>query len=158
MSPYRLRALVRRVVQEIRRDRPSLALLFVAPLVVTGLVTFILRGGQTPDVTVTVVAAGGPAGAVVAERVAGTLQQAGLTIVDEPTAEAAHDAVEADDVDVAILLPEDLLSGSSSVIVLTNGLDPSGEAAQIRVVSGALIGAIAGGSAGRLASIEHETV
>ena len=37
MSARRLRALVRRVMQEIRRDRPSLALLFVAPLVITGL-------------------------------------------------------------------------------------------------------------------------
>jgi hypothetical protein len=30
------RALVRRVVGEVRRDRPSLALLFVAPVIITG--------------------------------------------------------------------------------------------------------------------------
>ena len=44
--PRRLPSL--RVIQEIRRDRPSLALLFVAPIVITGLVTFIVREGQTP--------------------------------------------------------------------------------------------------------------
>ena len=36
MSLRRLRAIVRRVIQEIRRDRPSLGLLFVAPIVITG--------------------------------------------------------------------------------------------------------------------------
>ena len=55
MSPRRLRALVRRVTAEIRRDRPSLALLFIAPIVITGLLTYILREGQAPDVSVIVV-------------------------------------------------------------------------------------------------------
>ena len=48
MSPRRLRALIRRVVAEIRRDHPSLALLFIAPIVITGLLTFIVREGDTP--------------------------------------------------------------------------------------------------------------
>ena len=49
MNGRRIAALFRRVTEEIRRDRPSIALLFIAPLVITGLVTFILREGQTPD-------------------------------------------------------------------------------------------------------------
>ncbi|HEY4753662.1 MAG TPA: hypothetical protein VIH37_10265, partial [Candidatus Limnocylindrales bacterium] len=52
MSARRLRAIIRRVVVEIRRDRPSLALLFIAPLVVTGLLTFILRDASGPQVHV----------------------------------------------------------------------------------------------------------
>jgi len=36
MSRRRVVALFRRVVSEIRRDRPSLALLFIAPVVITG--------------------------------------------------------------------------------------------------------------------------
>ena len=46
MSARRLRAIVRRVLAEIRRDHPSLALLFIAPIVITGLVTFIVREGE----------------------------------------------------------------------------------------------------------------
>ena len=62
MSPRRLRALIGRVVAEIRRDRPSLALLFIAPVVITGLLTFILREGDTPDVSAALVnEASGPA-------------------------------------------------------------------------------------------------
>ncbi len=52
MSARRLRALVRRVTAEIRRDRPSLGLLFIAPIIITGLLTYILREGDTPDVSV----------------------------------------------------------------------------------------------------------
>ena len=72
MSGRRVVALFRRVVQEIRRDRPSLALLFIAPLLVTGLVTFILREGQTPTVDAVVVNEAGPPGAIVT----GALSQA----------------------------------------------------------------------------------
>lgn len=73
MSAHRLRAIVRRVMAEIRRDRPSLALLFVAPLLITGLVTFIVRGSQVPDVTAAVVSQGGPAGSLIAGRLETTL-------------------------------------------------------------------------------------
>jgi ABC-2 type transport system permease protein len=158
VNARRLRAIVRRVTQEIRRDRPSLALLFVAPLVITGLVTFIVRGSQTPDVTASVVSDGGPAGVAIAGRLAATLAESGVTVVDSADAEAARASVESGAIDVAILLPADLLDGSATIAVVTNGLDPSGEAAQLRVVSGALTGAIAGGVDGRLPSIEHETV
>jgi ABC-2 type transport system permease protein len=157
VNARRLRAIVRRVTQEIRRDRPSLALLFVAPLVITGLVTFIVRGSQTPDVTASVVSDGGPAGVAIAGRLAATLAEAGVTVVDSADADAARASVESGAIDVAILLPADLLAGSATIAVVTNGLDPSGEAAQLRVVSGALTGALAGGLAGRLPSIEHET-
>ena len=73
MSLRRLGALFRRVVQEIRRDRPSLALLFIAPILVTGLLTFILREGQGPAVDAVLVNGMGPAGATVREIVRDTL-------------------------------------------------------------------------------------
>ncbi|MDQ2964440.1 MAG: hypothetical protein M3R57_01110, partial [Chloroflexota bacterium] len=56
----------RRVVQEIRRDRPSIGLLFIAPILVTGLLTFILREGQTPTIDAAIVNQAGPPGAIVA--------------------------------------------------------------------------------------------
>jgi hypothetical protein len=62
MSRRRVRALFRRVVQEIRRDRPSLGLLFIAPILVTGLVTFILREGEAPMVDAVVVNEAGAPG------------------------------------------------------------------------------------------------
>ncbi len=158
MNPHRLRAIVRRVMQEIRRDRPSLGLLFVAPILITGLVTFIVREGQTPTVSATVVSDGSLAGTVIARRIDGALEGAGVTIVEVTDADAARAAVAAGDVDVAVTLPSDLASATSSITVLTNGLDPSGEAAQLRVISTALISAAAGVAGGILPSIEHATV
>ena len=62
MNPQRLRAIIRRVVQEIRRDHRSLGLLFIAPILMTGLVTFIVREAQAPAVEAVIVnEAGSPA-------------------------------------------------------------------------------------------------
>jgi ABC-2 type transport system permease protein len=47
MSGRRILAIFRRLVQETRRDRRSVALLFIVPTIVTGLVTFVIREGQT---------------------------------------------------------------------------------------------------------------
>jgi ABC-2 type transport system permease protein len=158
MSLRRLRAILLRVIQETRRDRPSLALLFVAPLVITGLVTFIVRQSETPTVSAGVVRAGGAAGDAVATALEGALTSAGVTIADAADADAAQSAVEAGDVDVAILLPADIATGGATITVLTNGLDPAGEAAQLRVVAGAISTAAGGAGAGRLPTIEHATV
>jgi ABC-2 type transport system permease protein len=158
MSPYRLRALVRRVVQEIRRDRPSLALLFVAPILITGLVTFIVREGQTPSVSAAVVSEGGVASELVAGRLEAALSAAAVTVVAEPDEDAARAAVEAGDLAVAVLVPADLATGSASITVLTSGLDPSGEAAQLRVVSAAVLSAASEALGGTLPSIVHATV
>jgi ABC-2 type transport system permease protein len=158
VSAHRLRAIVRRVMAEIRRDRPSLALLFVAPLLITGLVTFIVRGSQAPEVAAAVMSEGGPAGSLIAGRLATTLADAGVTVVPEVDEAAARAAVDDGSLDVAILLPAELASGTATITVLTNGLDPSGEAAQLRVVSTALTSSAAEALGGRLPSVEHETV
>ena len=55
MSGRRIAALFRRLVEEIRRDRPSIALLFIAPILVTGLVTFILREGGSQAIDAVIV-------------------------------------------------------------------------------------------------------
>ena len=73
MNPRRLRAIVVRVATEIRRDRPSLALLFIAPVLVTGLLTFILRDGSTPDVSAALVAEASGRGAIVGTALTTTL-------------------------------------------------------------------------------------
>ncbi len=77
MSRRRVVALFRRVVSEIRRDRPSLALLFIAPIVITGLVTFILRESQAPGVTAVVVNLAGTRGQLVGSALGAALREGG---------------------------------------------------------------------------------
>ena len=93
MSRRRVVALFRRVVSEIRRDRPSLALLFIAPIVITGLVTFILRESQVPQVTAVVVNLAGPRGQQVDGALSSALRADGATVRDMADAAAARAAI-----------------------------------------------------------------
>jgi ABC-2 type transport system permease protein len=157
MNARRLRALFRRVVQEIRRDRPSLALLFVAPVVMTGLLTFILREATTPATTTAIVNDAGAPGSVIAGALGSALEAADVPVTEMGDA-AAHQAVQDGDTSVAIILPADLATGGD-IVVLTNGLDPFAESSQIGVVQQALVSAVATSSAAsRLPGITHETV
>ena len=142
MNLRRLRAIVRRVIAEIRRDRPSLALLFLAPIVITGLLTFVLREGQTPDIRAVVVAeAPGPAD-LIAKGAASALASAGMTVLDAPDVATANSMVGDGRATVAIAIPADMQNGGP-VTVTTLGLDPGGEAAQLGAIRQALTGAVA---------------
>ncbi|HEX8941119.1 MAG TPA: ABC transporter permease [Candidatus Limnocylindrales bacterium] len=159
MSGRRIVALFRRVVQEIRRDRPSLALLFVAPILITGLLTFILREGQAPTVHAVLVNDAGPAGAAFAGALGPTLEAAGgslRTVTDEATARAA---VADGSADLAVVLPADLVSsGRPTVTVITEGLDPSGEGGQLGSLQKALLAAASAGSGRQPPAVQHVTV
>jgi ABC-2 type transport system permease protein len=156
MNPRRLRALFLRVVQEIRRDRPSLALLFFAPILMTGLLTFILRDADTPTVSTAIVNEAGPPGAAIASALRSALEAADVTVTESDEA-AARAAVRDGDTSVAITLPADLLSGGS-IVVLTNGLDPFAESSQVGVIQQALVTAATSAAGERLPTVTHETV
>jgi ABC-2 type transport system permease protein len=47
MSGHRVAAITRRLLQQFRRDRRTLALLFVAPLVILGLLGYLIRGSTS---------------------------------------------------------------------------------------------------------------
>jgi len=159
VSRRRVVALFRRVVSEIRRDRPSLALLFIAPIVITGLVTFILRDSQVPQVTAVVVNAAGVRGGVVGSALETALRASGATASDVTGGAAARAAIADGSASVGIVLGIDAASGSSlSVTVITNGLDPSGEASQVSAVQRAVLAAAAGGSGASLPVVRHATV
>ena len=153
MNPRRLRAIVRRVVSEIRRDRPSLALLFIAPLVITGLVTFIVRESGTPDVHAGIVS--GRLNQVIAGPLEAALRDQGVTVIDLADEPAARTAVADGTVSLAIVLPADL---SGSITLVTNGLDPAAEGAQIGAVQKALISAAVSAAGARAPTVTHETV
>jgi ABC-2 type transport system permease protein len=160
MSLRRLGALFRRVVQEIRRDRPSLALLFIAPILVTGLLTFILREGVTPTVYAVLVNEAGVPGDVIAEALGNALEEEDGSLSKVSDKAAAEAAVRDGDASIAILLPEDLATPGSqpTVTLITNGLDLSGEANQIAALQKALVASVADAAGMHLPTVEHETV
>ena len=157
MSPRRLRALISRVVAEIRRDRPSLALLFIAPVVITGLLTFILREGDTPDVSAALVnEASGPA-ASLGTALTTTLEESGISVTVAADEAAARDMVEAETVSLAIVIPADLAAGGQ-ITMIRLGLDPSGEAAQLGVVREAVLTAFTEANGAHVPVVVRETI
>jgi ABC-2 type transport system permease protein len=157
MSRHRVAALFRRVTAEIRRDRPSLALLFIMPLLITGLVTFILREAQTPVLDAAIVAGEGQSGALVAGALGTVIESQGgaaVTVADEATARAM---VEDGSASVAIVLPADMGAGST-VTVITDGLDPTAEAGQVAALQKAVITAATAAGGITLPSVDHQTI
>jgi ABC-2 type transport system permease protein len=157
VSARRIRALVRRVVAEIRRDHFSLALLFIAPIIITGLLTFIVRESETPHVTAIVVnEATGPA-AIVGERLTQAMTDAGITVNAAADEAAARAAIEAGQATLAIVVPADLAPGGE-LVAITLGLDPGGEAQALRAVGDSILGAVAGATDIALPEVRHVTV
>lgn len=159
MSLHRVAALFRRVALEIVRDRPSLALLFIAPLIMSGLITFIIREGATTSVDAVVVNQAGLPGSLAAGQLGAAIISAGGTVemvADEATARAA---IEAGDASVALILPPDLASAADPALTLiSNGLDPLGEATQIGALRQTIVAAAATITGAAAPSIVHLTV
>jgi ABC-2 type transport system permease protein len=149
--------MVRRVVAEIRRDRPSLALLFIAPIVVTGLLTYILREGQAPDITAVVVDEATGPGAAAGSLLEGALRDAGIAVSEAADREAAREAVRDGSASIAIVIPADLVP-DGTLVVITLGMDPAAESSQLQGLTQAVVAALAGATDAVLPDITRETV
>ncbi len=159
MSLHRILALFRRVTLEIVRDKPSLALLFIAPLVMSGLITFIIREGDTPNVHAVIVNEAGLPGTLVAGQLASAIGNEGGSVEVLPDEAAARSALERGDASIAIVLPEGLaVDAAPKLTLLTRGLDPLGEATQIGRLQRSIMAAAASLSGTGLPAITHLTV
>ena len=159
MSRRRVVALFRRVISEIRRDRPSLALLFIAPIVITGLVTFILRESQAPQVTAVVVNLAGPRGQAVGDALGAALRTGGATVTDVADEGAVRASIADTSVSVGIVLRAGAATGSAlDITVITNGLDPSGDAGQVSAVQRSVLAAVTSASGTAMPVIDHTTI
>jgi ABC-2 type transport system permease protein len=159
MSRRRIVALFRRVVSEIRRDRPSLALLFIAPIVITGLVTFILRESQTPQVSAVVVNLAGPRGLAVGNALEAALRTDGATARDMTDEAAVRAAIGDKAASVGIVIrPGAAPAGSLEITLITNGLDPSGDVGQVTAVQRSVLSAATAAAGTALPVVQHTTV
>jgi ABC-2 type transport system permease protein len=141
VSARRVLAVARRIAEGFRRDHRSLALLFVAPLFVTALLGWVLRGSVAGTIDLAV--AGAPAALVEALETAAADPDLDVEIRIEATddVDAARAAVRDGDADVALIV-----SGSGASIgltIVTQGADPTAEGSQLGAVQ-ALISAAAG--------------
>mgnify|MGYP001195873821 FL=1 len=126
MNLRRILALATRIVHQFRRDRRTLFLLFVVPVLVLSLLAWIYRGDGASPVTLAIVNEG--QSPLAAQIVTGLQEDASLT-VREMDAAAAMRALDQGEVDAVLTLPADLSlrpGGPPQQIEVTlDGSDPS---------------------------------
>ncbi|HET7181147.1 MAG TPA: ABC transporter permease [Candidatus Limnocylindrales bacterium] len=171
MSLSRILAVARRVAQGFRRDERTLGLMFVAPLVITGLLGWVMRDQTDTVVDVVVVNDAG----LIGDRIVAALETAAAdpanhvaiagVVADEAAAEAS---IRDGSGDLAIVIPDDLLAAVTSgqrptLTVISAGIEPAAEAGNFGTLQSVMAGVAAelvppGGTPPLLPKIEHETV
>ncbi|HYN48647.1 MAG TPA: ABC transporter permease, partial [Candidatus Nanopelagicales bacterium] len=165
MSGRRVAAITRRILAQFRRDRRTMALLFVVPVFVTGLLGWIVTESQALPPRVSTVVLSPP----FANRVEAAFYAADadgvidyVAIVD--TEEAVRRQLRDDEIDVALVVPAgieaDVLAGRRpTVTVITQGIDPAADAGAVVAVQRVVAGAIGTGPSGAVVpAFEHATV
>ncbi|HWP62233.1 MAG TPA: ABC transporter permease [Candidatus Binatia bacterium] len=169
MSPRRVLAVTRRIVDLFRHDHRSLALVVVAPLVVTALLGWVVRGSESGTVRLLVVDADtGPAGAQLVAAIEGAAAGTSVEVVEGGSDPAVVDDRLADgDADVALVVPDDfsaaLISGRGPTLrLVTAGVDPAGEGgaagAVVELLGRSLRTLLPDGVGSRLPNLERSTI
>jgi ABC-2 type transport system permease protein len=127
MSRRRIAAIARRIVQQFRRDRPSLGLVFVAPIVVLALLGWVLRDQSPPSIRLGVVDQA-PGGLVVA-LIRPAAASGGLQVVEFGNAPEAEASLRDESIDALILVSLAASPANPGVPaqteVVTRGDDPA---------------------------------
>jgi ABC-2 type transport system permease protein len=161
MNPLRVAAVFRRIVAQFRRDRRSLALLFVAPLAIIALLGWVLGSQQAMAARVAVIndSAVPGSGALVVKLQLALEGQPGITIDRSVTDDStARQMLKDKKLDLVVVLPADFSLQNRKIDLLTLGLNPSGEASVLPAVQKALLSAVADTAGAALPTIERATV
>ncbi len=155
MNVRRAFAISRRIVSQFRRDHRTLALMFVAPIVVLGLLGWVIRD-QTPDPTRFAVIVNDRGLQQLGIIVRATAQNAGLDQVEVADEDAARRALREDRLDVAVVIAgAGQTADQPTIRLITPGLSPAEDGAHVAALQAALAEAVAGG---RVPAIERESI
>jgi ABC-2 type transport system permease protein len=143
MSARRVAAVFRRIVAQFRRDRRSLALLFVAPLAIIALLAWVLTSTT----------------AIVGQIDGALTDQPNVQVVDGASDLAnARQMLIDNEIDLVISIPSDFSLQNRKIVLTTLGLNPTGEATAIPNVQQALVKTVVEKGGGVLPEIERQTV
>ncbi len=142
MSAQRVLAITRRLMRQFRRDRRTLALLFVAPVIILGLFYFLLRGGGSPPAVGVVDLDQGPLGAAVTRQLL-TSTVVRASQMDETTAAAG---LKSGRLAGYVVLPADFSSAALRTAALRpeihlEGSEPSQSGPVVQAAGQAVVGA-----------------
>jgi ABC-2 type transport system permease protein len=145
MNTRRTLAISRRIAEMFRRDHRSLALMFLAPIVIMALLGWVLRDSAPTSSSVAIVNELGAPGAAVTQGLAAALSQGGTNVtVDLPDESAARQALRDGAIDVAIVFAPAGAGDASTaipgmrIVIITLGLSPADDADRVSALRDAL--------------------
>ena len=153
MNLRRTLAISRRIADLFRRDHRTLALLFVAPIVIMALLGWVIRDQGPADTRLAVVNTAGPVGELIRGQVVSAASDGGLTVDDTITTEdAARQALRDETIDVALVLS--VVDNAPRVKFVMPGVNPAQDSSHVGAVQQVLRDVL--GQAGP--AIESETI
>jgi ABC-2 type transport system permease protein len=162
MSARRIAAVFRRIVAQFRRDRRSLALLFVAPLAIIALLGWVLSssGASTTRIAIVNESSQPLVGAVVAEKLQTALAGVDGIVIDTNVKDdaSARQALKDRTLDLVVILPPEFSSTNRTIEMLSLGLNPTGESSAIPALQKALTSVMAESLGVTLPTIERATI
>jgi ABC-2 type transport system permease protein len=164
MNPRRVATLTRRIVDQFRRDRRTLALLFVAPIAIMALLGWVVREQNAPPPRVVVANLDGSPGSVVTASLQASLSASGIEVVSvAPDEASARQALADGGADVALIVPAGFTAalaggGQPGLEIVTPGLNPTGEGSSIALLQQAIVRSVQSGAGARIPTLRHATV
>jgi ABC-2 type transport system permease protein len=153
MNLRRTLAISRRIADLFRRDHRTLALLFVAPIVIMALLGWVIRDQGPADTRLAVVNTAGPIGEMIRGQIVSAASDGDLLVDDTITTEdAARQGLRDEAIDVALVLS--VVNNAPRVKFITPGVNPAQDSSHVGAVQGVLRDAL--GQAGP--AIESETI
>ena len=162
MNLRRTLAISRRIANGFRRDHRTLALMFAAPVVILGLLGWVISDQTAPSTRLAVVNQGGQPGELVRAAIDRAAAAAGLDVdasgLDET---AARQALADERLDLVLVLPSSVpqtiaSGGSPTIRVITLGVNATDDAARIASLQRVMVEALAGNLP--LPTLEREQV
>lgn len=168
MSARRTFAVARRILAGLRRDHRALGLVLVAPIVITLLLAWVIRGSEVATIDVGLYASNGQADQVLVGSLRAAAAEVPEGVEVRIETESASDLDELRSwvgtgrIDVGVGLPGVQRGGAPTVTVITAGTDPATESAALAalqaLVSRALGAATGVGPNTNIPTFRHETI
>ncbi len=162
MNARRVSAVFVRIVAQFRRDKRTLALLFVAPLAIIALLGWVLTSSSATNVRLAVVneSSQQSVGQAVATRIEAALSGQPTVILDRSITDdaSARKALEDKTVDMVVIVPANFDANNRRIEILTLGLNPTAEFSSLSVVQKALVDELAAQAGAVMPTIDRATV
>lgn len=138
----RIGALAGRIIGQFRRDRRTLALVFIVPLVVMTILNFVLASSES-NLKLAIVPPADPVGAVLVSQIKDAVPD--KVTISTIEAGAVDATLKAGDADGVLIFPSDfqsqLQAGSAAVTLRVEGSNPAASA-QLKQLAGLLVTAL----------------